>query len=337
MLRTKFCYSEREAMILRSNSWLYSFYMVQSKLQYGLTYEPHSTPRPAPTPTNYYQRPESMSPYHDHHHVISPYHQPSPHHQPHLHHQFPVSHIPPDLNYRYVRRIEPEPVDYSVHACHDEPTAEGGDRSPFVKREPVVVTHSELTPDSPSSEIIVDLDQHEGGGETALMSTISSLGRSRALVKSAANVVDPADFMDQWNPSPPWSDTTMQKVPDILHHDLSPHVTTTPPTPGSNSSTQHPHPAFTFDWAPEQYVPNIQTIPPRTAAVPSNSLDEENYPHILPPLSWTAEHRLFPLQPPPGISRPSLIMKVENDGVGHHLKGETRFLRSLNFIGYKYV
>ncbi len=307
-------YREREALLLRSNNWLYNYYMVQSKLQYGLTYEPHPTPRPAPTPATYYQRPDSMSPFHDHHHVISPYHQPSPHHQPHIHHQFSVSHLSPDLNYRYVRKVEPEPVDYSVHSSQDESVDEN--RSPFLKRESVVVLKSELSPVSPSSEIIVDLDNNESRGEGVLMSTISSLGRSRALVKAATTVVDPADFMDQWNPSPPWSDTTMQKVPDILHQDLSPHVTTTPPTPGSNSSIQHPHPAFTFDWAPEQYVPNIQTIP-RAAAIPS-PLEEDNYPHALPPFPWPTEPRLFPLQPPPVMARPPLIVKVENDSLGHH-------------------
>lgn len=57
--------------------------------------------------------------------------------------------------------------------------------------------------------------------------------------------VDPHDFMDQWNPSPPWSDTTVQKVPDIVHQDLSPYVTTTPPTPVSLQHT--PHSAFRYN------------------------------------------------------------------------------------------
>lgn len=312
--------SEREALLLRSNSWLYNYYMVQNKLQYGLSYEPHTTPRTAPTPTSYYQRPESMSPFRDHHHLISPYHQHSPHHQSQLHHQFSVSHLPSDLNYRYGRRLEPEPVDYSVHSVHDESSSAEENRPPFVKRETIIsVPKSELSPDSPSSEVIVDLDRVENGGESLLLSTISSLGRSRVLMKAATTAVDPADFMDQWNPSPPWSDTTMQKVPDILHQDLSPHVTTTPPTPGSNSSIQHSHSAFSFDWTPEQYVPNIQTLP-RAATIPS-PLEEEHYPHILPPFPWPTEHRLFPLQPPPVVSRSPLIVKVENDSLSHrHIK-----------------
>lgn len=301
--------------------------MVQNKLQYGLSYEPHTTPRTAPTPTSYYQRPESMSPFRDHHHLISPYHQHSPHHQSQLHHQFSVSHLPSDLNYRYGRRLEPEPVDYSVHSVHDESSSAEENRPPFVKRETIIsVPKSELSPDSPSSEVIVDLDRVENGGESLLLSTISSLGRSRVLMKAATTAVDPADFMDQWNPSPPWSDTTMQKVPDILHQDLSPHVTTTPPTPGSNSSIQHSHSAFSFDWTPEQYVPNIQTLP-RAATIPS-PLEEEHYPHILPPFPWPTEHRLFPLQPPPVVSRSPLIVKVENDSLSHrHIKGKREGLK----------
>ena len=31
--------SEREAQVLRGNSWLYHYYTMQSKLQYGLTYD----------------------------------------------------------------------------------------------------------------------------------------------------------------------------------------------------------------------------------------------------------------------------------------------------------
>ncbi|XP_058055640.1 uncharacterized protein LOC131207048 [Anopheles bellator] len=73
---------------------------------------------------------------------------------------------------------------------------------------------------------------------------------------------EPTDFMEQWNPSPPWSDTTAQKVPDITHQELSPYMTTTPPTP-----TSAPHQllgggfptatTFSFDWMPEQFVPIV--------------------------------------------------------------------------------
>ena len=33
-----FCFSEREAKVMKANSWLYHYYMVQSRLQYSLAY-----------------------------------------------------------------------------------------------------------------------------------------------------------------------------------------------------------------------------------------------------------------------------------------------------------
>ncbi|GLH17170.1 Protein of unknown function, partial [Gryllus bimaculatus] len=90
--------------------------------------------------------------------------------------------------------------------------------------------------------------------------------------------------MEQWNPSPPWSDSALQKilvtfrvplfhhsselarysagggtkrsvcqVPDIIQQDLSPcYMTSTPPTPTATPGTAAPpHHAFSFDWAAE--------------------------------------------------------------------------------------
>ncbi|KAK9511395.1 hypothetical protein O3M35_000060 [Rhynocoris fuscipes] len=284
---------------MRVNSWLYHYYTVQSKLQYGLAYEPHAATQVTRMPSSgYYQHAQSMSPYH---------HQESPTAAaaaavPSYHHQG----LPQNLTthpeaFRYSgRHTEPEPVDYSVH--HENVDIKASPRS------------------SPASEVIVDLDRG-GGGTTVLMSSASpatqSLGRSRLLVKAATSL-DPQsslDVMEQWNPSPPWSDTTLQKVPDILHQDLSPYVTTTPPTPSSAVSLQHPPtPAFTFDWTPEQYVPNMQPCTP----VPL--MDEEHT--LLGCFSWSApatpvaEHRLFPLQPPPS-HRPSLIVRIDQDHQDH--------------------
>lgn len=79
----KWLYSEKEAGVMRANSWLYHYYSVQSKLQYGLgggqqassPYEAQSAPQPsatAPSPAGsrqqYYQQPES---YHQHYQQIS--------------------------------------------------------------------------------------------------------------------------------------------------------------------------------------------------------------------------------------------------------------------------
>ncbi|KAL1131679.1 hypothetical protein AAG570_011292, partial [Ranatra chinensis] len=276
--------SEREASVMRANSWLYHYYTVQSKLQYGLAYEAHAAAAAAAAATsqqqqratpNYYQQQQQLQ-----QQPVSPYHQ-TAQQQPHqvYHHQ-----------HQYGRRSEPEPVDYSVHSGQ-------ADTSPR---------------SSPSSEVIVDLDRGGGGGTAILMST-TNLGRSRLAVKGA----DPADMMEQWNPSPPWSDTALQKVPDIMHQDLSPYVTTTPPTPGSAVSLQHaPHSAFSFDWTAEQY------LGPEEDHLGSHH-------HLLGCFPWHGapppDHRLFPLQPPP-TTRPTLIVRVdaESEHIMHHqaIKGE---------------
>ncbi|XP_069697821.1 uncharacterized protein dysf [Periplaneta americana] len=334
--------SEREASVMRANSWLYHYYMVQSKLQYGLAYEahaasrmaaaaaaayyhPHPHPPPPPPPPPH---PQVMSPYphhdpghhssylHHHHHQMSPAPSgvvPTHHHHHGLngsagtqHHQ--LQH-PTDANspgyaegappsYRYGRRTEAEPVDYSLHpAAHDEPDDHKRKAlAGHIKMEILKTPRS-----SPSTEVIVDLDRGGGGGGGVVTALQHPLGRPR-VIKTAA--VDPAEFMEQWNPSPPWSDTTVQKVPDIIHQDLSPYMTTTPPTPtgtpgssngagGGGLSQQPPHTAFTFDWTPEQYVPNLQGA--RTSAPLS---DEEQF-HLMAAGTWPGEHRLFPLQPPP--------------------------------------
>uniref|UniRef100_A0A1I8PDL8 PAS domain-containing protein n=1 Tax=Stomoxys calcitrans TaxID=35570 RepID=A0A1I8PDL8_STOCA len=85
---------------------------------------------------------------------------------------------------------------------------------------------------------------------------------------------DPADFMDQWNPSPPWSESA-QKMDNSSssQQELSPCITTTPPTPtsappalgpsagagGCNSSVGTLGSAFSFEWMPEQLVPVVDS------------------------------------------------------------------------------
>lgn len=292
---------------MRANSWLYHYYMVQSKLQYGLAYDAHTTSRMAAAA--YYQQPQT---YQETASAVT-YHQMSPS-QPPQHHMHPQTSTLPhaaEPAFRYGRRTEPEPVDYSLHSSQQPELPVDEVRTPNMKRETMLnlVPKTEISPRSSpsSSEVIVDLDR-ESGGSVVLASTTASLGRSRILVKAATTVTDTHDLMEQWNPSPPWSDTTVQKVPDIIHQDLSPYVTTTPPTPSSGVSLQHaPHSAFTFDWTPEQYVPNVAGPGPRTPTT-----DEEHCPHLLA-FPWPSEHRLFPLQPPPPGARSSLILRLDSE------------------------
>lgn len=76
-----------------------------------------------------------------------------------------------------------------------------------------------------------------------------------------------SDFMDQWNPSPPWSETAHKSSLDSSsssQQELSPCITTTPPTPtsapptgSSSSALQTLGPAFSFEWMSDQLVPVI--------------------------------------------------------------------------------
>ncbi|XP_050532971.1 PAS domain-containing protein cky-1 isoform X1 [Daktulosphaira vitifoliae] len=303
--------TDQEAAVMRSNSWLYHYYMVQSKLQYGMQFDTQTSPRvPSVGPTSSTQSTSSGPVY--------AYQQPPLQHRPqqlqHVHESSPYSTEPqqpqhfhqlPDSYFRYANgrhRLEPEPVDYSLHSPEQTPP-------------PPLTMKTEESADSPVSPMGA-----ETGGCTATalsLPSATSLGRSRALVKAA---MDPGDMMmDTWNPSPPWSDccSGTQKVPDVDMLGTGYCGQPTPPTPGSggsyhlptthqNTSASQPS-TFTFDWSGEQYVPNVHEVlvePPPHYIVP------------FPPWPQTVDHhRLFPLQPPPvgTLNRPSLIVRLDQD------------------------
>ncbi|XP_063241628.1 PAS domain-containing protein cky-1 [Bacillus rossius redtenbacheri] len=290
--------SEREAAVMRANSWLYHYYMVQSKLQYGLAYEAHAASRMAAAAAVYYQHPPPQQPAPPPPPVMSPYEPPPPHGypQPPPHHHNGSQQHAGYHEYRYARRAEAEPVDYSLHsaAAHLPPPEEAGSPPPHHlhlhhnhRRKAAAgkadVLRQHLSPaSSPSADGMADLERGGGGGGGTVLMAAGAAPRLRAAPKVAA--LDP-EFMEQWNPSPPWSDSALQKVPDILHHDLSPYAVTTPPTPT-------PHAVFTFEWAAEQHVP-LGRAPGAACA------DEEPCRLQHHALCWPPEHRLFPLQLPP--------------------------------------
>lgn len=325
---------------MQANSWLYHYYMVQSKLQYGLAYEsntasrmvsyyqapthqPHATivpsyvqhhEPPIGEPVHHEQRGYMHSPRHGHHH----HHQHQHHHggPPHLHDGLTQQRQQPAYSEKAM--VDAEPVDYSVsHSLHigkGSPDHYHSRSSPvplqsYAKRKSKFSQNSEMdhmnemnesTGNCSPEEVIVDLDAVSSancGGDGGLLcvmptavsssTAIQSINKPRIMLKVATN--DPAEFIEQWNPSPPWSDT-LQKVPDIMHHDLSPYVTTTPPTPSGTPGETNSHMAFTFDWMPEQYVPNVITPPAKL------SMCEEDYHGAC----WSEQnHRIFNLQPPP--------------------------------------
>ncbi|KAL6431261.1 hypothetical protein ACFW04_007145 [Cataglyphis niger] len=67
--------------------------------------------------------------------------------------------------------------------------------------------------------------------------------------------------LENWGANPAWSDA-LQRVPDMVHQELSPYITTpTTPvnTPDSDTLGHSEAPIFNFDWAgTEQHVPNLK-------------------------------------------------------------------------------
>jgi len=71
---------------------------------------------------------------------------------------------------------------------------------------------------------------------------------------------DTGTLTDSWGANPTWSDA-LQRVPDVVHQELSPYITTpTTPVNTPDSDTLHSEaPIFNFDWAgTEQHVPNLK-------------------------------------------------------------------------------
>lgn len=67
--------------------------------------------------------------------------------------------------------------------------------------------------------------------------------------------------LENWGTGSTWSDT-LQRVPDVVHQELSPYITTptTPVNTPDSDTLGHPEaPIFNFDWAgTEQHVPNLK-------------------------------------------------------------------------------
>ncbi|XP_017486218.1 PREDICTED: uncharacterized protein LOC108374731, partial [Rhagoletis zephyria] len=151
--------------------------------------------------------------------------------------------------------------------------------------------------------------------------------RPRLMQKSLPN--DPPDFIDQWNPSPPWSESAQKLSLDSsssTQQELSPCITTTPPTPTSAppsgplaancNGLQTLAPAFSFEWmsdplvpitdpyvsciTPPDGVPIVVTHHPHSAAVqhalhwPVNAPASEHHQHLSQHLA-SHGHRLLSL------------------------------------------
>ncbi|XP_039760274.1 neuronal PAS domain-containing protein 4B-like [Pararge aegeria] len=244
--------SEQEAAVMKANPWLYHYYAVQSKLHYGLAYEA-ATRMYGPPPPDIQVYPPTMQ-YTPTPPVClngnQPVMMPNAGLQPH------IPHVPPHLtpiHYAYERH-DNIPVDYSVSLqdnraylnlriddTRSQPSAKRKGK-PADEKTPV----TNLSPRFSSN----------AGGDTLVAIAATSINTRRPGSKNV-NMTE-TEMMDQWNPSPTWSESALQKVPDVCQQDLSPYVTTTPPTPSGTPSaySQNYSHTFVFDWSPEQYVPH---------------------------------------------------------------------------------
>lgn len=299
-----------------ANSWLYHYYTVQSKIQFGIPYE--GPARVQTTNESYLQQQQqdhndlhthnNHSHHHHHHHNFHHYspnslqtslthsylthshHMPSyGYHSPVAQHQGSpglVNHYgnsTPHLSYHtsnegyrpYAYRIDPTlPVDYSGHVSPmpDHNTSASGaglkstnqadseSGSPPAKRrilnrlEPLFIPENQQESSSDETlhtETVYQTTTSDGG--TVLLTTVLPGRYSHTHIKAVSN--EPTDLIDQWNPSPPWSETT-QKVPDA-QQELC-YLSRTPPTPTSAPLTSSNGVAFSFDWMPEQFVPIVE-------------------------------------------------------------------------------
>uniref|UniRef100_A0A8W7P234 PAS domain-containing protein n=1 Tax=Anopheles coluzzii TaxID=1518534 RepID=A0A8W7P234_ANOCL len=327
--------SDREASVMLSNSWLYHYYTVQSKMQFGIPFEgatriPPTAPYYQPSATGHNLSPSGAgtsgggvamasgtsggtltatghgpytAPHHSHHHVpvAYGYHSPSGQHHNggsvtpmlHAHHHQQAVNNGAGLStggdeygnraaYGFRLDSTGQPVDYSGRTSHSNrhrrhraigiPTNSAAlHQQDNAGTGGVANGLNHLSSSIDGGGSLGNGSGQGGGGgggvglQTMLLGSRTSIGRlhskSALLPTTVSNLSnEPTDFMEQWNPSPPWSDTTAQKVPDITHQELSPYMTTTPPTPTSAPHQHHTggYPTattFSFDWMPEQFVP----------------------------------------------------------------------------------
>lgn len=375
-------HSEKEASVLLTNSWLYHYYSVQSKIQFGLSYDTQQQQQQPPHPnlSPRLAEPHSPSMHLSHHHqhfyaaaspiqpqALNHHHLPygSPHYsygyqttisggggvgggssgggqQQQTHHNH--SHIIMNLNGSTTNIAEDRPKtpptkrraelssssSSSSSLQQQQQTGPSSKKRAISRLEPIYIPDQCSSPPEDHSGT-AELRNGFGGSEhssnqTVIMGTISYARPRTKFVAKLQNtpLLDTTDFMEQWNPSPPWSEAA-QKVPDIGPQELSPYMTTTtPPTPNSaniitptaavnvshlsatggalsgpksvtNSSLSGHGSAFSFDWVPEQFVPVATTdcslaLPPPPPPI--------NCVSFLP---QELSHRPFSHWPAPGI------------------------------------
>lgn len=321
-----------------SNSWLYHYYSVQSKIQFGLPFEGPS--RIPATTTTFYQ-PANILPnithnYHSSHHVPYGYHSPvglpTPPNVDAHHHASPAAHLishhhQNEFSYKY----ESQPVDYSQNPsspsngshqmdirCSSTNSSNSSTasqssatncriNSPPMMRKRIlgklkplfIIDNINKSPES-IADIEAQCCRNDAGSVTC-----ETVLPTRPRILTKAPPPELPDFIDIWNPSPPWSDGT-QKVPDLssnIESNPAYMVTTTPPTPTSAASVHaiSGASAFSFDWMTvgEQFVPIIESCGVQCLTADSLPVSFMQMTH-----QWPPDHRLITLHPSPTTLTP---------------------------------
>ncbi|KAH8294812.1 hypothetical protein KR018_003336, partial [Drosophila ironensis] len=337
--------NDREASIMLANSWLYHYYTVQSKIQFGMPLDSGIRVPPG-TPSSGYYSPHAAHPpstpgansFGSHHHAHP--HPHSHHHHPHHHHPAAAYHHPHMGAYGGVYHADSaielkddqplfsfqEPVDYSqVNSQVNSPNAASTPNAPTSSSQSQKTSQSVTPPPpkkrarkleplylhaaerSPGAAITPEPDCYALHPATAAAYATSGSDASviyativptRPRLPHKALPPDPADFIEQWNPSPPWSESAQKASLDSFgsSHELSPCITTTPPTPtsatphqsGGAMGAQTIGPAFSFEWMSDPLVPvTYQQWPPTG----------DHHQHLSQHLSQSQSHQS--LQPHP--------------------------------------
>ncbi|XP_078046085.1 neuronal PAS domain protein dysfusion isoform X1 [Augochlora pura] len=267
--------SDREAEVMRSSSWLYQ-YSSQTKFTYTIcsANQNRSTPYAVGSQNNQQQDYTRSLP---HTHNNDAQHSPTIRNSDQDLHGSTKTQLE-DYATRNTRE-DAEPVDMSISSSEHEnrnihvniPHGHyalgqftdrykahhknlSGYRAKFIQ------CHGQYNMDALSSSkyYITDLDKDYCCNERNI-SHKRLQGKTLPVVTIAGPTGDPSELtMEHWNSSPVWSDT-LQRVPDVVHQDLSPHVATpTTPVDTPDSELHSETQIFNFDWTAEQHVPNLK-------------------------------------------------------------------------------
>ncbi|XP_044596074.1 neuronal PAS domain-containing protein 4 isoform X1 [Cotesia glomerata] len=284
--------SDKEAEVMRASSWLYQ-YSSQSKFTYGIC--PSSNQSSHSSTMSYqesYSRSALMQPVHPSEASVSSYSL-DDNHRARIDAEYPPVPSASTLTKVEVTNQEDiEPVDMSINSSGEHET-----RTLYQLSHPINIEfpkqvpahhhhyhqqhqHARMTPkfcgyrgklavhylhgrqyssvSSAESPKYTDLDSAYGDACAERNSGHKRGGKSNGIM-----MLDPHETMDQWNSSPIWSDA-LQRVPDVVHQDLSPMYITTPTTPVDTPDSADLHsevPVFNFDWTHhEQHVPSSKIM-----------------------------------------------------------------------------